>query len=514
MSYLPSFTIFEMDAWTVGIAIAAVALVALILKFINSQMRIKRKLNWMPHVPGWPVLGNALEFTDSGSFLTTLTKFNQKYGKNFFLQIASQNIIVITDYKLLEFVLSSNKVLEKSKNYNFLHTWLGTGLLTSTGAKWKERRKIITPTFHFQILEQFVDVFENQGKILIKKLEKEVGKDSVNIFPYVTLCTLDIICETAMGTSINAQDSKNLEYVASVKEMCRLIVVRGFSAFLMYDFLYKLSWEYPKEKKALKIIHSHTNSVINSRRKELEEEEKNAGTAVEDDSGVKKKFAFLDMLLKSSVNGRKLTDEDIREEVDTFMFEGHDTTTSAISFTLYCLTKHPEIQDKVLEEQKQIVGDDFNKPITHRDLQSMKYLENVIKEGIRMYPPVPFYARHVNEELTFEGHKIPKDVSLFIYAFGVNNDPDNFPNPEKFDPSRFEIIDGKSPYSYIPFSAGPRNCIGQKYAMLEMKSTISRIIRHFELLPSIPEHSVQCAAETVLTSKNGINIRLKKRNSK
>lgn len=156
----------------------------------------------------------------------------------------------------------------------------------------------------------------------------------------------------------------------------------------------------------------------------------------------------------------------------------------------------------------------------------MKYLEAVIKEALRMYPSVPFYGRAVMQDTEYEGKIIPKGVSLLIYAYGVNNDPDYFPNPDVFDPSRFESNDGRNPFSYLPFSAGPRNCVGmfftnslefsqivivgQKYAMLEMKSTISRIIRFYELLP-VPDYKPILAAETVLKSLNGINVRLRSR---
>ena len=111
-------------------------------------------------------------------------------------------------------------------------------------------------------------------------------------------------------------------------------------------------------------------------------------------------MALLDVLLQSTVDGEPLSNSDIREEVDTFMFEGHDTTTSGISHTLYAIARHPEVQKKLFEEIRQIIGDDKDKPITMRELQDLKYLECVIKESMRMFPPVPMIGRYVTEDIT------------------------------------------------------------------------------------------------------------------
>ena len=110
-------------------------------------------------------------------------------------------------------------------------------------------------------------------------------------------------------------------------------------------------------------------------------------------------MAFLDVLLQSTVDGKTLTNEDIREEVDTFMFEGHDTTTSGISHTLYLLARHPEVQQKVFEEILEVVGSDKDKPITMRELQDLKYLDVVIKESLRLYPPVPMIGRYTEQDI-------------------------------------------------------------------------------------------------------------------
>lgn len=154
------------------------------------------------------------------------------------------------------------------------------------------------------------------------------------------------------------------------------------------------------EQKALKVIHEFTNSVIVSRRKQLlEMQQKQDNEPTDNDVGIKKKMPLLDMLLQSTVDGKALTNEDIREEVDSFMFAGHDTTTSAITFALYCLAKHPEVQQKAIKEIHEVMGKDIKKPITLQMLNELHYMDLVLKEVERMFPSVPMIGRAIDEDV-------------------------------------------------------------------------------------------------------------------
>ncbi|KAJ3656950.1 hypothetical protein Zmor_015993 [Zophobas morio] len=467
--------------------------------------------------PGHLVLGHALDMTSTQGRLNTSVLCSQfsaealhalnkffSYGKTVKIRLGPSIFpiaegLVTEDYNLIEFILSSNKFLKKSLNYYFFRSWLGNGLLVSSGNYWKKRRKILTPTFHFEILKEFVDVFESVGNVLVDKLETYDGHPSVDLHPLVSLCTLDVISETAMGTKINVQSGQNSQYVQSVKEMCRIIVERLFSPIKLFDLTFFLSKDYYIQQKALKVLHGFTMGVINSRQR----------TPI---NTTTKKIAFLDLLLKISRDENALTVDEIREEVDTFMFEGHDTTASGISFTLYCLAEHSEVQEKVLEEQKALFGNEKNPVVTYSELQRMKYLEYVIKEALRLYPSVPVIGRLAREETEFDGYLIPRHTNVLISIFHLHRNPNYFPDPEDFKPERFERFDGSFPYSFIPFSAGSRNCIGQKFAVLEMKSVISKIIRHFEIRPTFPKHELELSLAVVLKSENGVKVVLRKRN--
>ncbi|CAH1183090.1 unnamed protein product [Phaedon cochleariae] len=469
---------------------------------------------YMRNIPGKEpniFLGNLWDFAGStDKFLKTICSYLDTYGPITTLFDGPFSVVILTaEEKFIEYILSSTKMIDKSDQYNYFHGWLGTGLLTSTGAKWRKRRKMLTPSFHFSILENFVDIFDRQGDIFVKELEREAGKPSFDIYPYVTRCTLDIICEAAMGISINSQKQGSPEYTSAVKTVCSIIIDRSFSP--LSPSVYPFTLNHYNEKKALKVLHTHTDEVIDRRIRETQSQTSQNAPNDESDLGVKKRLAFLDLLLKSTLDGQPLSRTDIREEVDTFMFEGHDTTSSAIAFAIYSLAMNPEVQRKALEEQKELFGDLKNAKPVIADLQNMKYMDLVIKECLRLYPSVPWFARKVPEDFEWEGTLYPKGLNIVIVAFASQRSAKYFPDPLKFIPERFENIDGKNPYTYIPFSAGPRNCIGQKFAILEMKSTVSKVLRNFELSPATPTHELKLAPEIILVSKNGVRLSLKKR---
>lgn len=460
-----------------------------------------------------PLIGNALEFGDSDTFLPIQQKLTEKYNGIVKIMMGFEFILIVTDYKMLEFFLSSTKIIEKSRSYRYMHKWLGFGLLTSKGRKWKQRRRMITPAYHFNILEQFIEVFDKNGVILLEKIKKEVGKKSTDIYPYVTLCALDIICETAMGTSVNAQINEDSKYVKCVKTMCRIITDRAFHPSQQTELTYRFNKNYRKEEEAIGVLHNYTLSVIRNRRDALVNKQENKKVDT-DDIGAKKRVAFLDMLLQSTIEGQPLSDEDIREEVDTFMFEGHDTTASAMSFALYFLANNPDAQEKVIEEQKSIFGDEPNRSTSYSDLTEMKYLEMCIKETLRLCPSVPFFARECAEDVKYSDDIIiKKGTTIDMFVYGMHMNEKYFPEPEKFDPDRFlpENFDGKLPYSFLPFSAGLRNCIGQKFAMLEMKCTVSKVIRNYKLHAVVPHHKILLRAETILKSGNGVFVGIENR---
>jgi len=217
--------------------------------------------------------------------------------------------------------------------------------------------------------------------------------------------------------------------------------------------------------------------------------------------------------LEDSEDGQTLTNEDIREEVNTFVFEGHDTTAMGLNWATYLLGHNPEIQERLQEELDRVLAD--KEVITADDVKEIKYLDLIIKEAQRLYPSVPVFARYIEEEVVIGKYTLPQGVNAFVITYLLHRDAKVFPDPEKFDPNRFlpENSQGRSPFAYVPFSAGPRNCIGQKFAMMEMKITLAKLFHQYRVTSHTPTNQMQLCPEIVLRSNldSGIQVSLVKR---
>ena len=172
-----------------------------------------------------------------------------------------------------------------------------------------------------------------------------------------------------------------------------------------------------EQDRLIKILHNYTTKVIEDRREVLKNKLQKIPTNEEthefNDIGLKNRMALLDVLLQSNVNGEPLSNEDILEEVETFMFEGHDTTTSAICFALYSIARNPRVQQKMYQEIRELLGNDLNRNISLHDLNNLNYLECVIKETLRIYPSVAIIGREIREDFKYSKYSFL--TSLFTY---------------------------------------------------------------------------------------------------
>ncbi|XP_057305683.1 cytochrome P450 4V2-like [Hydractinia symbiolongicarpus] len=458
------------------------------------------KLSFIPSAPHFPWLGTAPYLHKKPHLMfQQILQYSKKYGNLYIVWFAHIPAIFSSTVEYSEAVLGSKDMLKKSTLYWPLLEWLGTGLLTSYGSKWKQRRRAITPTFHFTILNDFVEIFTRQAESLVSRfdLKCNTGKAIDIQFP-VSLAVLDVICETAMGVKTNAQESSNSDYAKAVFSLNGHLQKRQWNPWLWPKFIYQLTQSGKNYYKDLKILHDYTVSVINKRI-----ESRKAADATTGD--VPQKKAFLDMLLDLYDKG-EIDVEGIREEVDTFMFEGHDTTAAGLSWIIYLLGRYPKVQEKLHQEIDKI---EEKSGCLIDKLKECKYLDYVIKEGLRLHPPVALFARVLEQDTKIDGHIVPKGTEIGVFVKALHLNPKYWNEPEKFNPDRFgeDSFSKRNPYIYVPFSAGSRNCIGQKFAMLEEKIFLYHIMSKFRVESVQKECEVEESFEIIHRSTNGLWIK-------
>ena len=314
------------------------------------------------------------------------------------------------------------------------------------------------------------------------------------------------MCEASMGVNVSGQEAGK-KYVQAVGSLNQQLQRRQRTPYLWPDLIYRHTSYGKIYYESLKYVQKYTADVIN--RKITEQTEK---STVKSDfpltskqsyqAGDKKGICFIDILLSSYQTG-EIDIDGIREEVDTFIFEGHDTTASAISFCLYLLGRHPEHQKSLQDEIQNVEGKDVFEKV-----KNMKFLDLCLKEALRLYPPVPLIARELEEDTVIDGHKISKNTDVVVAILWLHRNEKYWEEPTKFDPYRFtqKNLEERDPFSYVPFSAGPRNCIGQRFALLEAKIYIFYVLKNFNLRSSQKEDDIELCMEIIMKSKNGLMI--------
>ncbi|KAH9509334.1 Cytochrome P450 4F6 [Bulinus truncatus] len=387
--------------------------------------------------------------------------------------------------------------------YDHALPWIGEGLIVSNGATWARSRRLLTPAFHFDILKQYVDVYNRAADTLFEKLDTLAQSgESFDLCPLLTLCTLEIIMKCAMSYDADVQRIGHHPYVQATRELTKAWSLRNRQPWMWPDFIFKMSAAGKRFFKNCDYVHKVAEEIINKRKCQLEKE----------GLPTKRHLDFLDILLSArDEDGQPMTDLEIRNEVDTFMFAGHDTTATAAPWIVYTLAKHSEYQTKVQQEVDSILEDRDSDFILWSDISKLSTLAICIKEAMRLYPPVPFIQRRLNEDIVFDGHTIPSGTVVTIGMTHLHRNPVVWDQPNTFLPERFLAanVKDKDSFSFTPFSAGSRNCIGQNFALNEEKVLIARLMRryHFEVAPDSPP--VQRVAQTVLSSENGYYLWLR-----
>ncbi|CAD5121144.1 DgyrCDS9679 [Dimorphilus gyrociliatus] len=452
-SLLEKFTIRQIVAYSVGIYIASLGFRKSI-SFTQYKIRNRRQFKGVASPPEHFLGGHDHHFAAREDLPICLRKWHEQYDGLYKLQ------------------------------FGFLYTRLSLGkakyakdILNSSGKQRQGGSRA------GDIL-----LLGNKWRRAIKN-----GQDGkYEMFQNISLMTLDSLLKCIFGITSNCQmKNENHPYLEAIRNIAECLNVKFHNPILMIHLLFCLTptgWRYYMN---LNRLHSFTRKVIADKKSNLSQPKKT------------KFIDFIDILLSArDEDGKGMTDKEIAAEVDTFMFEGHDTTASGISFALYNLARYPEIQERCRAEVMEVMGSSDN--ISWNDLPKLTYLTNTLKESMRVHAPVPIIAREMTQDRKLcNGLVLKKGTAVSINMYSIHMDDEVWEEPMKFDPDRFADSTGRHPYAFVPFAAGPRNCIGQNFALAEMKTTLAIILKNFRLKPI---NDPKIIFDLVLRSSNGINV--------
>ncbi|XP_075250518.1 cytochrome P450 4V2-like [Convolutriloba macropyga] len=451
--------------------------------FTKQHRRIREAVGKLPGLKRSPIVGNLPQMPrDQQNLVNFFTRIAEEFQGLCYLFVGFQPFLFLGKATHATIVFKGSKHSEKATTYYLFHRWLGTGLLTSGGEKWKTRRKMLTPAFHFDILDRSLVTMMKHTSVAMDIFKQHADQSKwVDVWDLMSLLALDIVADAAMGVDLKSQqrNPESVDYVDNRATVTEIMMDRFRNPLMWNDFIYfNFTSMGRKNADTVKKLHNFTTNVITTRWTEIKDQL---------DQIKEKRRSFLDLLLVAKED-HGLTFTDIREEVDTFMFEGHDTTAAAMSFVLQMLSNYPETLKKLQEEVDESFSgvrlEEDNVKEVKKVLQSMPYLDAVLKEGLRMFPSVPSIGRTLTEDIDIEGYKQLEGTQVILHIYAIHHDPDFYKDPYIFNPDRWinrEVPIEEHPYCYVPFSAGPRNCIGQKFAQLEEKLIIASIVKKFNL---------------------------------
>ncbi|MEO7109636.1 MAG: cytochrome P450 [Polyangiaceae bacterium] len=438
--------------------------------------------------------------------LSLLTETTRKYGKVAMARFGPMRYVVVEDPVAIKHVLLDNvKNYVKSRNYSGIKLLLGNGLLTSEGDFWRRQRKLSQPAFHRDRMNGFVESMALATDAAIVRWN-EMGKGrsfEVDVHEEMTRLTFHIV-----GLTLLSQD-----LLGDAEVTGKALTVAMYFANEYAESLVALPLWVPTPKnrsfvKARAALDQMVFRIIAERRARRVAEESDDPKSP--GNKAKSKGDLLDMLMEArdEETGEGMSDRQLRDEVMTLILAGHETTANALTFTFYLLSKHPEILRKLQNEVREVLGD---RSPQLSDLPKLSLTKRVLEESMRLYPPAWMFERQALEDDEINGFHVPKGSVIGVCTYVLHRDPDNFENPEGFDPDRF-LGDPKdrAKYTYLPFGGGTRVCIGNAFAMMEAQIVLAKIVQsyRFDLLPNT---KLELDPVITLRPRGGLKMKLSPR---
>ncbi|XP_043597838.1 probable cytochrome P450 6a14 [Bombus pyrosoma] len=457
-------------------------------------------------------IGNFLDVLLKRESLTDWTKKLYDQYKNepaFGIYIGTSPLLIPNNLDMIKDVLIRDFSLFAERGFKVFDEKIEPiqqNLIMLEAERWRPLRAKLSPVFTSGKLKEMFPLIIECAEKLEKHLEKLAQKDEpVECRELIAKFGIDSIGSCVFGLNMNALENENSEFFRMSKQIFAVNVKQTIRDFCreFTPSLYKIIGSYLQPKE---INDFFLNLFIDTMKYRM------------DNNIIRPDFVHLLMELKKHpdrVNNIELTDALLASQTFAFFIGGFETSSATMAHVLYELAQNLEIQDKLREEIRDVY-DKNNGVLTYADIKGMKYLDKVLKETLRKYPPLPILNRQAMENYTFKDTKIsiPKGTNICIAIYAIQNDSNVYPDPEKFDPERFneDAVAARHPMSYLSFGDGPRNCIGARFAQYQSKIGLITILRNHRVdvceKTKIPFESDNRAFLTML--KGGVYLKISK----
>ncbi|KAL3996729.1 nuclear GTP-binding protein [Sarotherodon galilaeus] len=429
---------------------------------------------------------------------------HKKYGKMWGIFDGRQPVLCITDPAMIKIILIKECYSFFTNRRNFrLNGPLQDAVTVAEDDQWRRIRSVLSPSFTSGRLKEMFDIMKQHSAVLISSMKKKADKDEpLEMKEFFGPYSMDVVTSTAFSVDIDSLNNPSDPFVTNIKKMLKfdlfspIVLTIAFFPF-MIPILEKLEFSF--------FPASVTDFFYAALQKiKIDRETSKQKTRVD----------FLQLMIDSQQNNdskqdKGLTDHEILSQAMTFLFAGYETTSSSLTFLSYNLATNPQVMKKLQEE----VDATFpNKaPIQYQELMQMEYLDCVINESLRFFPIASRLERVAKASVEINGFVIPKGMVVMVPTWPMHRDPEIWPEPEKFKPERFskenkETID---PYIYMPFGAGPRNCIGMRFALVVMKLAIVEILQRYSFsVCKETEIPIELDIQGLLQPKRPIKLKL------
>jgi cytochrome P450 len=374
---------------------------------------------------------------------------------------------------------------------------LGEGLLTNDGDAWKQQRRVMQPAFHRHRHDTFARIIAKTTEEMLDRWQPLAKSgEPFELTEEMMRLTLQNAGLTIFGEDMSAEAKELGDALTYALEY---VNVRSFR------------WLLPSHanqfKKSRQTLYRIIDDMIRRRREQLE---RGDVPTIEDVNGNNGHDLLTALLVwKDETTGEGMSTRQLRDELMTFIFTGHETTAIALTWTWYMLSLHPDVERRMHAELAEVLG---GRTPTNEDLPQLTYTRMIIQETMRLYPPVWALSRQFNEAEEIRGHRVPPNVPVVVMPYVTHRHPAFWDNPEGFEPERFtpERSAGRPRYAYFPFGGGPRQCLGNHFAMMEAQLILATVAQKYRL-HALPGHPVDVAPWVSLRPRFGLMMTLHKR---